>query len=533
MNNYLVDFINSASQEDINAYFLNNQCNIIKEYAAFEKVYLVSSPVTPAVTPIVSSVVVDDTSTSINLLTTVPVEKVTPSAEQTINSADEKDWWKFYSIRSVDLANEINTVPVFGENVNVYLVDSGIDMAHPEFEGKDITLLYSIDGNFVDTTGHGTALASVIVGKTCGLTNSSLKVVKIFNKDAPTLQSQLLNAIEAIIQDSLSSPNLVSIVNMSWGIPKNEYIENKIQAMVTAGLAVVCSAGNAGVPITDVTPASMPGVMTIGSYGQDFLPSDFSNYTNPTITSLTYNLTDYGTLDSWAPGEMIWAAVPNGGYGYTAGTSAAAAIYSASLAYNQSQILTDGKLMSIFRNSNGMINWDELTKRDRNNLLDLTDPKYATSPNRVCTFRDMHTGTVNSILPFKLVARVGQSVAVILYHESVTQAYEFLSELPDGAIMERNILRYTPTVDSNASGVETLNLNFRLYNTDGTTIDNYIQLVKLGSQFNLDEVPENDELLTIVANPVTCAWYSYQCSGMCASYDSFCVGATKDCWCTY
>lgn len=524
MSNYLIDFINTASQEEIDLYIASNQCTIIKSYAVFDKVYLVAADVAPPPAAIIERIAVDDQSTAISLLDIVPVEATYPAGTLSVLPDDIKDWWKVYSFNHADLSQTSIEIPVYGEKINVYMVDSGIDISHPEFEGKDVTLLYSINDNFSDSSGHGTALSSLVVGKTCGLTNSSLKVVKIFEKDTPTLQSQLLSAFEAIIQDSLASPNLVSIVNLSWAIPKNEYIENKIRSILASGAAVVCAAGNAGLPISDVTPAGMPDVITVGSYNNNFLPSDFSNYTDPTFTSLTNNLTDYGTLDSWAPGEQIWAAKPNGEYGFTAGTSAAAAIYSASIAYFQSQILSNGNLMSAFRFPDGRIDWNRLFLVDRSGLLNLDDPKYQNSSNRICTYKEFMDLSINPTIPWKSVVSVGSEWTLRIFAEKLTQSYELLDPLPEGATIERNAIRYAPTVDSNPTGIETFIVNFRLFNNDGTVTENYIQFVKLGSQFNKDTLPENDPLIAITT--MDFCESATSCNRSCL-YGSSCYGTGK------
>lgn len=533
MSNYLIDFIDTADSSDITNYLSANQCTVLKQYAVFDKVYLVSADSLPPTTPIVDRIVLDDQSTALQLLSAVNVEPLLAAGEFVLNPNETKDWWKAYSARYVDLDAQELTIPVFGKGINVYMVDSGIDIAHTDFEGKDIALLYSVTDNFNDTTGHGTALSSLVVGKNCGLTDASLKVVKIFEKDVPTLQSKLLEAFEAVIQDSLASQNLVSVVNLSWAIPKNEYIESKIRSLVATGVIVICAAGNAGLPIADVTPAGMPEVITIGSYGQDFLPSDFSNYTDPTFTSLTQSYTDYGTLDSWAPGEQIWAAQPGGTYGFIAGTSAAAAIYTAIVTYNQSRRLVDGNLGYGLRTATGEVQWDRILKADRKGLLVLDDPRYSSSPNRIATYKNgIAPNATTPVGMFKLVSKINEITAVEFFVESLTQSYEILSPLPEGVIIERNRFIYQPTVDSSPTSVESVEVQFKITNLDGTVIDNSIVFVKLGTQFNQDALPEDDPIRVLAAIDWCSSKGSWNCSGACSDIYLTCFTYTaKSCGC--
>src|SRR2546430_2453414 len=49
-----------------------------------------------------------------------------------------------------------------GGGVHVYLIDSGIYTAHPEFQGR-ADIVYDVFGlNGVDCSGHGTAVAGVV-----------------------------------------------------------------------------------------------------------------------------------------------------------------------------------------------------------------------------------------------------------------------------------------------------------------------------------------------------------------------------------
>jgi len=299
MNTYLIDFKNDASEEEIQAYMNDNQLSQIKFFNRLEKTYQVSSESTPVSSHIVSTIINDD-ETHLQLLTTIDVPMPPAPSTKSFSSSDDHSWWKVYSITNADLDQQIIETEIFGEGVDVYVVDSGIDTTHSEFTNQNINLLFSFTNEFSDNNGHGTGLSSLIVGNTCGLTNATLKVVKIFDNNVRTKQSDLLSALNAILEDSEVSSNKVSVVNLSWGIPKNAFIESKIQCLIDAGLIVVASAGNSGMPISDVTPASMPDVFTIGSYGQDFIPSNFSNYsgdisctpnsTNLSIAAFAFNI---------------------------------------------------------------------------------------------------------------------------------------------------------------------------------------------------------------------------------------------------
>lgn len=316
MMNFLVDFKNNASEVEIASYMSNNGLTVVIEYDQFEKLYLVSSDTIPPVTNIVDFVE-EDLSNDLRLLANETVD---------IDITAEENWWKTAVISDLDFDQNINTIMRPGPSQRIYLLDSGIDISHSEFEGSNIDLLYSITpDDFSDTTGHGTALASVMIGKTCGLSDSKLSVVKIFEQGRALLLSELVSAFNAVMADYAQNPTLMTVMNLSWSIERNAFIESRIKNMIDAGVIVVTSAGNEGRPVEDVTPAAMQEVITVGSFSKNLQLSDFTNY-NPEI-SLTNGEVNFGpSVDYFAPGEFIKTAKVGGGYADGFGTSFSSAI---------------------------------------------------------------------------------------------------------------------------------------------------------------------------------------------------------------
>jgi hypothetical protein len=382
MQQYIIDFVNSATDSDINEYLISFGATIVKSFNAFEKVLLVECLDTPPDSDLVEHIKDDDDHTNhIKLLTTtIPIQTpVLPTeGSKTVNISDQKDWWKVYSGSVVDLDAPSFQLPLSGAGSIVYLLDSGIEADHPEFEDADIEYLYSLTDDFVDRKGHGTALASVIVGKTCGITNAKLKVVKLFDTLVPTRLSDFLGAMDAIYTDFATTTSY-GVMNCSWATARNEYIEAKMQTLFRAGIQIVVAAGNDGSDIGDVTPAAMPEAIVVGAYNASLLPCDFSDYTGTSAISVTSGSTNGGKLSGWAPGEDIYAAKLDGGYGFSSGTSMSAAIHSAIIAYNISlpPYQFDEEVNAIWNNATRN-NVSFMAKRG---LLILDDPKYQNSPN--------------------------------------------------------------------------------------------------------------------------------------------------------
>ena len=430
---YIIDFVDGTSRSLVDQYFTDNNLVVEKEYDSLGLVFKVQSSSSPPVTPIIERISLDQD------LTIVPLEiqyKNFPMGEE------DEHWWKIATVNIKDFETEIIEHPLNHSKVNVYIVDSGIKIDHQEFTGVDITNLYTYDNDYNDTHGHGTAIASIISGNRCSLATAKIKNLKIFG-DTPTYQSHLLNALDAILKDNAADPK-PGIVNISWSIPKNSYVESKFQKLIDNNILVVCAAGNNGMPIQNVTPASMLDAITVGSYNKDFLPSNFSNYTNPNAITNTNNEVNYGEIDIWAPGEQIFVATLDGGYGYVAGTSIATAIESLALAYQLGdrfgidQVSADDlKFLSLkyYFSSN------ECSKV---NLLTL-EGNYAASVNRITNIHSQYSNAYNYTTRFFPFLRAniftGQEFSIPFYLPRYSESLITLNSLPDGITIENGYLR--------------------------------------------------------------------------------------------
>jgi len=541
--NYIIDFVESADAVEIAQYLASQGATVIKEYDNFNKVYLVEASNTLVPSEIVESII-DDTATTIQLLGEVVANNFyglpNPNLPSiVISTADTKDWWKNYVLKKPEFDAETVTISRKGSLSRVYVMDSGIDASHPEFVDANITPLFSFTGEFQDTRGHGTAIASVIAGKTCGLSDAQLQVVKVFDTQVATRQSDLLNAFDSILNDYLTNSNGLGIVNLSWSIEKNEYIESKIRTLIAAGMYVIVAAGNNGVPIENVTPASMPEVLTIGSFNEDLHPSNFSNYSNTSVISYTEGETNTGELDGWAPGEQIFVAALDGQYGYAAGTSIATAIHSCALAYNFSDSFLDGEFIITARNRGlEYISGVSLGHKD---LLDLTDPKYSNSVNRFTTvINEKSMEHFNDFSEAEYVFTVGVPYAPTIFNAQKTKTVSY-DALPQGFTLTQNGLLIGNAVLAEGVTHERHVVTLAITDLDDNESEVVLTLGIIAADFDVAKVPEGDPIIEMTLSDgwnQTCR--SNGCRDDCEYYlggYSTCdySGQTKDgygCWCT-
>ena len=207
----------------------------------------------------------------------------------------------------------------------VYIIDSGVHWDHPEFADVDHVDFWKAPmfADYDDKIGHGTAMASAICGKNVGISRTA----KVLNcKIAePTGYCSFLdvgNLIDLIIEETKKDPNVTRIVNASWAVDENTWLESKFLQLLEAGVTVVCAAGNSGIDVDTLTPSGMPEVITVGAIDRYDIPAGFNNIA-PSDSGLT---TNFGQrLDIFAPGDNVALATVDGGYMLSSGTSAASA----------------------------------------------------------------------------------------------------------------------------------------------------------------------------------------------------------------
>ncbi len=207
-----------------------------------------------------------------------------------------------------------------GPGFPITIIDSGIDLAHPDFAGRPDTVDLNPQnvGGFPDGY-HGTAVGSTAAAAVNGVGAEGvypLALVRTY--DLPDLSdASVIAGIETAIA---AGP---SVINMSLGgsAPSRAEYEAILRA-VAAGSLVVAASGNeleAGNPA--LYPASYPHVLTVGSTSREGAASVFSSASS--------------AVDLAAPGEQLPLQHPTDPAAYVleSGTSFSAPIVSAAAAW--------------------------------------------------------------------------------------------------------------------------------------------------------------------------------------------------------
>ncbi len=165
-----------------------------------------------------------------------------------------------------------------GSGIIISIIDTGIDLSHPDLEGKIIGGYDFVDNDDMpeDVNGHGTQVAGIIAanGNLKGIApNSKILMYKV-SEDGESVPSHLIiKAIEKSIEDG------ADIINISLGINQtNTKIDQAVNKAIRNNIFVVTAAGNFGPELNTIgSPGINPNAITVGA--------TFNNVTNSLVST--------------------------------------------------------------------------------------------------------------------------------------------------------------------------------------------------------------------------------------------------------
>jgi hypothetical protein len=305
--------------------------------------------------------------------------------------------WHLLRLVTTSLPLKINYNPInHGDDVVIYLVDSGIKKDHLALNQSRIEDLYTFNEDFNDSIGHGTGLAHLISGKTSGVSkNCIIKNVKI-PVGAVTV-SKLLEAFEAVLTDHLLTPEKVKVVNCSWTVDKSQLVDAKIMELQKAGLVVVAAAGNDGVAADTRSPVGLNTVIGVGA----------TDVYDRVIRWNFTKSTNFGPeVDLFAPGINIMIAnLDNENFGFASGTSLSAAIVSGVVA----------QYINLYKDFTAQQIQNIVIDNAVQDMLFRNEAIYGTTPNRLISAPYLNSRSIWSE-PFNrlFLAKKGEITKILL-----------------------------------------------------------------------------------------------------------------------
>ncbi|KAJ3172325.1 subtilisin-like serine protease [Geranomyces variabilis] len=170
-----------------------------------------------------------------------------------------------------------------GKGVDIYIVDTGININHTEFEGRakwGITTS-STDPARIDDHGHGSHVAGIAGGKTFGTSKlSTLIAVKALASNGSGPYSDVIDGLSWVAR-AASRSGRPSVVNLSVEGENSPTFNAALSGILDLDIHVVCAAGNSGEDACLSSPAALtaqkPAISVSAIDRYDNMPS-FSNY---------------------------------------------------------------------------------------------------------------------------------------------------------------------------------------------------------------------------------------------------------------
>ncbi|MEN8178930.1 MAG: S8 family serine peptidase [Pseudomonadota bacterium] len=203
------------------------------------------------------------------------------------------------SMVQADLVSEVTVDP----EKTVCIIDSGIDLSHPEFESQFNITGTSDSGTgdwYTDEVGHGTHVAGTVAALkndegVIGVNSSgvlNIHIIKVFGADGWAYSSDLVAALDACENAG------ADVVSMSLGGNAKSRSESLAFDQAEAnGILSIAAAGNGG-NTRKSYPASYDSVVSIAAIDANMVIADFSQQNDQVELS--------------APGVLVVSSVPLG-----------------------------------------------------------------------------------------------------------------------------------------------------------------------------------------------------------------------------
>ncbi|MGW1675906.1 S8 family serine peptidase [Saccharopolyspora sp. NPDC002376] len=201
-----------------------------------------------------------------------------------------------------------------GKDVRVAVLDTGLDLKHPDFADRDIVTGSFVEGQDVqDGHGHGTH----VTGTSCGprassegpgygiASEASIYAGKVLGDDGSGSDGGILSGIQWAISNGCAVVSMSLGAPAQAGTPYSDAFEKVAQRAMERGTLIIAAAGNesdrsAGTIAPVGHPANCPSIMAIGAIDSQLQIADFSSGT----------VDEIGQVDLVGPGVDVYSSWP-------------------------------------------------------------------------------------------------------------------------------------------------------------------------------------------------------------------------------
>ncbi|KAI9595170.1 putative alkaline serine protease [Syncephalis fuscata] len=183
------------------------------------------------------------------------------------------------SERVLDLTKPFVYPDTAGEGVDIWIVDTGVQESHADFEGRAKLIKSFVTGEAnADLNGHGTHVAGTVGSATYGVAKKAkIYGVKVLNGRGSGTISGVLAGIQYVAQNARPGK---SVVNMSLGGGKSKVIDDAVNAAVEAGIAFIVAAGNNAGDACAGSPSGASSAFAVAASDKTDKQAYFSNFGN-------------------------------------------------------------------------------------------------------------------------------------------------------------------------------------------------------------------------------------------------------------
>lgn len=162
-----------------------------------------------------------------------------------------------------------------GAGIGVAVLDTGIDLAHPDLVGT-VDAFSAFGPSCMDDQGHGTHVAGIIAARdntrdVVGVAPAAqLYCVKVLDSTGSGSDESLMAGLDWVLSNHALVTPAIRVINMSLGRPgmvdDNPAMRDLVAALEGAGVSIIASAGNdASADASGQIPAAYPSVAAVAS----------------------------------------------------------------------------------------------------------------------------------------------------------------------------------------------------------------------------------------------------------------------------